>query len=59
MNTDKRDLNGFKRFVLGFYLKISVHLRLSVVKKELLNSLLNTKDTKYTKKELLAFSFPS
>jgi len=40
MNTDKRDLNGFKRFVFGFYPKIGVHLRLSVVKKELLNSLL-------------------
>jgi hypothetical protein len=39
MNTDKRDLNGFKRFVLGFYLKISVHLRLSVVEKEFSNSL--------------------
>jgi hypothetical protein len=42
MNTDKRDLNGFKRFVLGFYLKISVHLRLSVVEKEFSNSLLET-----------------
>jgi hypothetical protein len=40
MNIDKRDLNGFKRFVLGFYLKISVHLRLSVVEKEFSNSLL-------------------
>jgi len=39
--TDKRDLNGFKRFVLGFYLKISVHLRLSVVEKEFSNSLLS------------------
>jgi hypothetical protein len=32
-------LNGFKSFVLGFYPKIGVHLRLSVVEKELLNSL--------------------
>jgi len=33
MNTDKKDSNGFKGFVLGFYPKIGVYLRLSVVKK--------------------------
>jgi len=40
MNTDKRDSNGFKGFVFGFYLKIGVHPRLSVVKKEFSSSLL-------------------
>jgi hypothetical protein len=39
MNADKRDLNGFKGFVLGFYPKIGVHPRLSVVEKEFSNSL--------------------
>jgi hypothetical protein len=40
MNTDKRDSNGFKNFVLGFYPKIGVHPRSSVVEKEFSNSLL-------------------
>jgi hypothetical protein len=39
MNTDKRDSSGFKRFFPGFYPKIGVHPRLSVVEKEFPNSL--------------------
>jgi hypothetical protein len=45
MSTDKRDSSGCKRFVPGFYPKIGVHPRLSVIEKKFIKKSLNNFST--------------